>query len=59
LDAMTVSSAAPGFQDNGKRVASSQLIDAVVATLAVSSFSLSIAVTVTLLASRIGMTMAG
>jgi len=31
----------------------------VVATLAVSSFSLSIAVTVTLLASRIGMTMAG
>jgi len=56
---MTVSSAAPGFQDNGKRVASSQLIDAVVATLAVSSFSLSIAVTVTLLASRIGMTMAG
>ena len=56
---MTVSSTTPGFRSNSKRVASSQLIDAVVATLAVSSFSLSIAVTITLLSSGISMAMPG
>ena len=56
---MTVSSATPGFRGHGERVASSQLIDAVVAALAVSSFSLGIAVTITLLSSSISMAMPG
>jgi hypothetical protein len=56
---MTVPSTAPGFCGHGKRVASSELIDAVVATLVVSSFSLSLAVTITLLSSRISMAMLG
>ena len=56
---MTVSSAAPGFSDHGKHVASSRLIDAVVATLAVSSFSLSLAAALTLLSSGIGMALPG
>jgi len=56
---MTVSSAAPGFRDHGQRVASSRLIDAVVTALVFSSFSLSLAVTITLLSSRISMAMPG
>ena len=56
---MTGSSAAPGFRGDGRRVASSQLIDAVVAALAVSSFSLGIVVAITLLSSRISMAMTG
>jgi hypothetical protein len=58
-DTMTASSAAPGFRGHDKRAASTQLIDAVVATLAISSFSLSIAVTITLLSGRISMAMPG
>jgi hypothetical protein len=54
---MTISSAAAGFRGHRKRVASSQLIDAVVAALAVSSFSLGIAVSVTLLSRSISMAM--
>ena len=56
---MTVSSAAAGFRGHGKRAASLRLIDAVVATLAISSFSLGIAVTITLLSGRISMAMPG
>ncbi len=56
---MTVSSATPGFRSHRNRVASSQLIDAVVAALAVSSFSLGIAVTITLLSGAISMAMPG
>jgi hypothetical protein len=51
---MMLSSAAPGFCSHGKRVASSRLIDAVAAALAVSAFSLGVAVAVTLLSIRIG-----
>jgi hypothetical protein len=56
---MMLSSAAPGFCSHGKRVASSRLIDAVAAALAVSAFSLGVAVAVTLLSIRIGMAMPG
>jgi hypothetical protein len=56
---MTGPSAAPGFRGHGKRAASTRLIDAVVATLAISSFCLSIAVTITLLSGRISMVMPG
>jgi hypothetical protein len=56
---MTVSSSAPGFCPHDKRVASSRLIDAVAATLVVSSFSLSLVVTITLLSIRISMAMPG
>jgi hypothetical protein len=56
---MTVSSAAPGFCGNGKRAASMRLIDAVIATLVVSSFSLLVAATVTLLSIRVSMAMPG
>ena len=56
---MTASSTTPGFRGHSERVASSELIDAVIAALAVSSFSLGIAVTITLLASRISMAMPG
>jgi hypothetical protein len=56
---MTVSPAAPGFCSHRKRAASSRLTDAVVATLAFSSFSLSVVVAVTLLSTRISMAMPG
>ena len=56
---MTFSSGAPGFCGHDQRVASSRLIDAVVATLAVSSLSLSLVAAITLLSIRISMAMPG
>ena len=53
------SSGAPGFSGHVQRAASSRLIDAVIATLAVGSFSLGVAVAVTLLSIRISMAMPG
>jgi hypothetical protein len=56
---MMLSSAAPGFCSHRKRAASSRLIDAVAAALAVSALSLGVAVAVTLLSIRIGVAMPG
>jgi hypothetical protein len=53
------SSGTPGFCGVDRRVASARLIDAVVATLAAASFSLSLAAALTLLSIRISLAMPG
>ena len=52
-------SGAPGFNGRAAHAVSSRVIDAVAATLAVSSLSLGLAVAITLLTIRVSMAMPG
>ena len=52
-------SAAPGFNGHAARAVSSRLTDAVAGTLAIGSFSLGVAVAITLLSIRISVVMPG